>query len=57
MCTDNPTAIALVIMQVNNLVQILKGHSVTRHAEVDGKSVADALTGLRTVIDDFLAEK
>ncbi len=57
MFTDNPTAIALVLMQVNDLVQILKGNGVTRRAEVDGKSVADALKSLRTVIDDFLAEK
>ncbi len=44
-------------MQVNDLVQILKGNSVTRHAEVDGKSVAGALKNLRGVIDDFLGEK
>jgi hypothetical protein len=57
MFPDNETAVARVLMQINDLRQSLMGYGVPRvtpAAVVDGTRLADALRGLQTTIDEFL---
>jgi predicted component of type VI protein secretion system len=60
MFADNETAIARVLGQVADLNQSLRGYGVPRvtpAAQVDGKSLSDALRALQSTIDDFLSGK
>ncbi len=60
MPADEPFAVTRVIGTAHDLVQMLRGYgqpAVTPSAVVDGKSLKDALLGLRSVIDEFLAGK
>jgi hypothetical protein len=58
MFPDNETAIANALGEINALAQSLRANGkprLTPRAEVDGKSLADALRGLQKTIDEFLA--
>lgn len=60
MFSDNETAVAHVLGQISDLTQSLRGYGfprVTPAAEVDGKKLAEALRGLQSTIDEFLAGK
>jgi hypothetical protein len=57
---DEPTTVARALGQIKDLSQSLRGNGVPRitaAAEVDGKSLAEALKSLKTTIDEFLAGK